>query len=533
MASKRYTSDLEKLWGPYLDKAAARYPRLSDPLARAVALQQLFAESGGDPNAVGASGEQGGYQFMPATWQAYGKGNPFGMQETVDARYRFVNDLFNRYGGDYAKILQAYNAGEDDVNKGTVPTSARAYAQNILAAINDASGTGALRGSSLPMGASATAAPGGRSVADALKERLWGPLMSLFQGETAAASPVQTTAAQPPMQPVMGGQQVQGPPAPTDRNASALRRGPGFGTLATSMSAPGPTTPRQPSLAEQIMSLLSTEEILKDVSKMGGKKYDRVPDAEAFSGQQAAMADQLLQAFNEYNAPERQNKILSIAEPALTGLAFLLDAFSKDEERANAAVGKVEDIARTKEARAKAKSEQKRTKLMDTIAALTNVSDMRRLGYGAVADAKGDENTTWRSLFGAAADMAGDRATALTYGAQSGEGAASGNAYHQRIWELYKEGHNEARKTFGDDFSAPDPANPNAPWDKAHVYAIQYVSAMTGIPLSDITKVVGDKTKVPEPPTNEGISLFKSGVSGPFPGAQIGGAYGYNRSLRK
>jgi hypothetical protein len=75
-------------------------------------------ESGGDPNAVGKSGEIGKYQFMPDTLKALGgsakvKGNAEAQDRLAQ---KHLAGLRARYGEDDQKIIAAWNAGEGGVD---------------------------------------------------------------------------------------------------------------------------------------------------------------------------------------------------------------------------------------------------------------------------------------------------------------------------------------------------------------------------------------------------------------------------------
>lgn len=107
---------------------------------------QIMAESGGNSGAVNkktATGEPslGISQFQPATAKQYGVdvNDP---HSSISGQARFMKDLLNQFGGDYAKALAAYNWGPSRVEKavekyGTdwmskAPTETQAYVKKIL-----------------------------------------------------------------------------------------------------------------------------------------------------------------------------------------------------------------------------------------------------------------------------------------------------------------------------------------------------------------------------------------------------------------
>jgi soluble lytic murein transglycosylase-like protein len=103
-----------------------------DPrLVREVARQ----ESGFRPCAVSAKGAIGLMQLMPSTAKDLELQNPFDPRGNITAGSRFLKLLLDRYDGDIASALGAYNAGPARVDKaGGVPaiTETRQYVSTIL-----------------------------------------------------------------------------------------------------------------------------------------------------------------------------------------------------------------------------------------------------------------------------------------------------------------------------------------------------------------------------------------------------------------
>ena len=108
-------------WGPLVD-AAARQAGLSASLVAA----QLAQESGWNPDTTSPVGAQGLAQFMPSTWNAYGRGgNPFDPEDAIAALGRYMAALKSQVqpiaGDDPDELvrltLAAYNAGPGAVQE--------------------------------------------------------------------------------------------------------------------------------------------------------------------------------------------------------------------------------------------------------------------------------------------------------------------------------------------------------------------------------------------------------------------------------
>jgi len=84
---------------------------------------------------VGGSGERGLAQFIPGTWARFGAGmhqNAYDPDASLAAWAAYTSYLMQMFGGDLTKVLQGYNGGEGNVQRGTVSTAARNYASQIL-----------------------------------------------------------------------------------------------------------------------------------------------------------------------------------------------------------------------------------------------------------------------------------------------------------------------------------------------------------------------------------------------------------------
>jgi soluble lytic murein transglycosylase-like protein len=103
-------------------------------LVRAV----IEAESAYVPCAVSQAGALGLMQLMPATAEELKVTDPFDAVQNVAAGTQYLKMMLDRYGGDLAKALAAYNAGPArvDAAKGIPPIAeTEAYVKKILGRI--------------------------------------------------------------------------------------------------------------------------------------------------------------------------------------------------------------------------------------------------------------------------------------------------------------------------------------------------------------------------------------------------------------
>jgi soluble lytic murein transglycosylase-like protein len=115
---------------PLLEQAA-KAQQLEPKLLRAVIEQ----ESGFHACAISSSGAKGLMQLMPAAIEDSKVGDPFDPKENIDAGAKFLKQFLDRYKGDLAQALGAYNAGPAAVDQaGGVPDFAetRDYVDAIL-----------------------------------------------------------------------------------------------------------------------------------------------------------------------------------------------------------------------------------------------------------------------------------------------------------------------------------------------------------------------------------------------------------------
>jgi soluble lytic murein transglycosylase-like protein len=117
-------------YGAEIDAAAARNG-IDPALLRGLVRQ----ESGFDPSARSAAGAMGLTQLMPATAASLGVTDPYDPAQSLDGGARYLREMLDRFGGDPAKALAAYNAGPGAVARfGRVPPypETQNYVRSIL-----------------------------------------------------------------------------------------------------------------------------------------------------------------------------------------------------------------------------------------------------------------------------------------------------------------------------------------------------------------------------------------------------------------
>lgn len=109
-------------------------------------------ESSGNALAVGPATRygtaKGGFQFLDGTAKQYGVNDPFNMEQAAEGAAKYLKFLLDRYQGNVAKAVAAYNTGEGNVdkhdlslilsdrwarNKKTGVGQTKEYTQNVLA----------------------------------------------------------------------------------------------------------------------------------------------------------------------------------------------------------------------------------------------------------------------------------------------------------------------------------------------------------------------------------------------------------------
>lgn len=114
-----------------LVQTAAQKHGLDTALLKSVMKQ----ESAFKPCALSTAGAMGLMQIMPDTADMLHLDDPFDPQKNVDAGAKFLKTMLDRFGGNVAMALAAYNAGPSTVDKaGGIPPIAETlqYVSNIL-----------------------------------------------------------------------------------------------------------------------------------------------------------------------------------------------------------------------------------------------------------------------------------------------------------------------------------------------------------------------------------------------------------------
>ncbi|MCT1397788.1 lytic transglycosylase domain-containing protein [Paenibacillus sp. p3-SID867] len=71
----------------------------------------IDAESSFNPNAVSSAGAKGLMQLMDGTARGLGVSNPFDPVQNIEGGTKYLSNLIQRFGGEMAMVLAAYNAG--------------------------------------------------------------------------------------------------------------------------------------------------------------------------------------------------------------------------------------------------------------------------------------------------------------------------------------------------------------------------------------------------------------------------------------
>ena len=96
------------------------------------------AESHMNPKAVSKAGARGLMQLMPATAESLQVTDPYDPSQNITAGTQYLKQMLERYGGDIAKALAAYNAGPARVDAaGGVPPipETQEYVRKIMGKI--------------------------------------------------------------------------------------------------------------------------------------------------------------------------------------------------------------------------------------------------------------------------------------------------------------------------------------------------------------------------------------------------------------
>lgn len=126
----------------YINEAAAKYG-IDPSLIRAV----IQTESSYNANAVSSAGAKGLMQLMDGTARSLGVYNSFDPAQNIEGGTRYLASLLNKYNGNEAVALAAYNAGPGRVDRlqistneqlqslaSSLPVETQRYVAKVLAA---------------------------------------------------------------------------------------------------------------------------------------------------------------------------------------------------------------------------------------------------------------------------------------------------------------------------------------------------------------------------------------------------------------
>ena len=116
---------------------------IGSDVSPALALSVIYAESGGQIDAVSGAGAQGLMQLIPATATRFNVSDPFDAKENITGGVRYLDWLMREFDEDPILVLAAYNSGENAVknNQGVPPfAETRNYVPRVLSAFSVAKG---------------------------------------------------------------------------------------------------------------------------------------------------------------------------------------------------------------------------------------------------------------------------------------------------------------------------------------------------------------------------------------------------------
>ena len=117
-------------YGELIRAAAARHGLASELVESVIRVESNF-----EARAVSPKGARGLMQLMPATAAKLGVRNAFDGRQNIEGGVRHLRHLVDRYGGNLALALAAYNAGVEAVGRyGGIPPypETQAYVARVL-----------------------------------------------------------------------------------------------------------------------------------------------------------------------------------------------------------------------------------------------------------------------------------------------------------------------------------------------------------------------------------------------------------------
>jgi soluble lytic murein transglycosylase-like protein len=125
-STKDMLKSINKTYGTLIMKAHRAYPDVpADLIAKVIAL-----ESSGRAWITSPDKGMGLMQLMPGTARDLGVINPYNPEENIMGGAKYLSQLEKHYQGDTDKVLGAYNAGQNRVDRSGlehVPTITKTY----------------------------------------------------------------------------------------------------------------------------------------------------------------------------------------------------------------------------------------------------------------------------------------------------------------------------------------------------------------------------------------------------------------------
>lgn len=126
-----YSEWCYRRYGNFITRASEKYDVPATLIAAVIK-----AESNFNPYAVSGAGAMGLMQLMPATWAELGGiGSPFNPGQSINLGTKYLKELLEKFGGNWALTLAAYNAGPGAVMKyGCIPPyeETRRYVPRVI-----------------------------------------------------------------------------------------------------------------------------------------------------------------------------------------------------------------------------------------------------------------------------------------------------------------------------------------------------------------------------------------------------------------